>query len=158
MQKGPMFIIISVAAKVIDRTLMLCKWGVVKDSYLQTRLDRTSDPVFTSEVFHPIQVILSLNLGDHEGFTLFVLRWLLKRTLLIVLPVILIQILIQAFLNPVPIFCWVHPRTSGCLPGSCWHNARPRSTQFWEAQYQFCIYCTSPIISIISKAVLISSL
>ena len=40
--------------------------------------------------------ILILKLGDHEGLALFVHGQLLKRTLLVVLPVILIQIPIRA--------------------------------------------------------------
>jgi len=50
-------------------------------------------------------VILGLKLGDHEGLTCFVHGQLLKRTLFVVLPVILIQIPIHAFLSPVPVYC-----------------------------------------------------
>jgi len=51
-----------------------------------------------------MHLTLNLNLGDHEGLSLFVLGCLLKRALLIVLPVILIQIPIRAFLSPVPAY------------------------------------------------------
>ena len=59
----------------------------------------------TSEVFHAMHLTLSLKLGDHEGLALFIHGWLLKRTLLLVLPAILIQIPIRAFLSAVPIYC-----------------------------------------------------
>jgi len=59
----------------------------------------------TNKVFHAMHVILRLKLGDHEGLALFVHSRLLKRTLLVVLPAILIQIPIRAFLSPVPIHC-----------------------------------------------------
>jgi len=49
--------------------------------------------------------MLSLKLEDQECLGLSVHGWLLKRTLLIVLPAILIQILIRTFLNPVPVYC-----------------------------------------------------
>jgi len=49
-----------------------------------------------------MHAVLSLKLGGHEGLTLFIHGRLLKRTLLIVQPVILIQIPIRAFLSPVP--------------------------------------------------------
>jgi len=61
--------------------------------------------MLTSWVFHAIHVMLSLKLGDQECLGLSVHGWLLKSTLLIVLPEILIQILICAFLNPVPVYC-----------------------------------------------------
>jgi len=47
---------------------------------------------------------LRLKLGDHEGLSLFVRGSLLKRTLLLVLLVILIQILIHSVLTPVPVY------------------------------------------------------
>jgi len=52
-----------------------------------------------------IHIILILKLGDHEGLALFVYGRLLKGTLLVVLPVILIQIPICAFLSPVLVYC-----------------------------------------------------
>jgi len=72
---------------------------------LPGRADRTGDPILTNAVFHAMHVILRLKLGDHEGLALFVHGWLLKRTLLLVPPVILIQIQIRAFLSPVPVYC-----------------------------------------------------
>jgi len=57
---------------------------------LQGGADRTGDPILTSEIFHAMHIILSLKLGNHEGLTLFIHGWLLKRTLLVVLPAILI--------------------------------------------------------------------
>jgi len=36
-----------------------------KGSHLQGGVDRTGDPILTSEVFHVMHVILSLKLGDH---------------------------------------------------------------------------------------------
>jgi len=58
----------------------------------------------TNTVFHAMHVILSLKLGDHEGLGLFVHGQLPKRTLLLVLPVILIQIPICASLSPLPVY------------------------------------------------------
>jgi len=58
----------------------------------------------TSEIFHDMHVILSLKLGYHKGLTLSVHGQLLKRTLLVVLPAIMIQIPICAFLNPVAVY------------------------------------------------------
>jgi len=52
-----------------------------------------------------MDIILSLKLGDHEGLALFVHSRLLKRTLLAILPEILIQTAIRAFLSPVPVYC-----------------------------------------------------
>jgi len=37
---------------------------------LQGGVDRTGDLILTSEVFHVMQVILSLKLRDHKGLTL----------------------------------------------------------------------------------------
>jgi len=52
-----------------------------------------------------MHAMLSLKLEDLEGLSFFIYGRLLKRTLLIViLPVILIQILINVFLSPVPIY------------------------------------------------------
>jgi len=52
-----------------------------------------------------MHVILSLKLKNHKyDLALFVYGQLLKRTLLVVLPTILIQIPIRAFLNPVPVY------------------------------------------------------
>ena len=64
-----------------------------------------------------MHVILSLKLGDHEGLALFVHGQLPKRTLFLVLPAILIQIPICAFLSPVPCYRRLQSRTSWCLPG-----------------------------------------
>jgi len=72
---------------------------------LQGGVDRKGDPIWTNAVFHAMHIILSSKLGDHEGLTLFIHGQLLKRTLLVVLPTIMIQILIRAFLSPVPVCC-----------------------------------------------------
>jgi len=72
---------------------------------LQGRAERTGDPILTDAIFHALHVILSLKLGNHKGLILFVHGWLLKRTLHLVLLVILIQMLVRAFLNPAPIYC-----------------------------------------------------
>jgi len=61
-----------------------------------------------------MHITLSLKLGDHEGLALLVHGQLLKRNLLIVLPAILIQILILAFLTPVPAHCRVQSGTAWC--------------------------------------------
>jgi len=79
---------------------------------LQGGEDRTEDLTLNNEVFHAMHIILSLKLEDHEGLALFVLGWLLKRTLLVVLPAIPIPIC--AFLNPVPVCCQVQSGTSWC--------------------------------------------
>ena len=76
-----------------------------KRSLLQREQDRTGDPILTNVVFHALHIIHSLKLGDHKGLALFIQGQLLKRTLLIFLPVILIQILICAFLSSVPVCC-----------------------------------------------------
>ena len=54
---------------------------------------------------HAVHVILNLKLGNHEGLAFFVHGCLLKRTMLVVLPVILIQVLIRAPLRPAPVCC-----------------------------------------------------
>jgi len=62
-----------------------------KKSHLWGGVDRTGDSTLTSQVFHAMHVALSLKLGDHEGLALFVHGCPLKRTLLVVLPAILIR-------------------------------------------------------------------
>ena len=74
----------------------------MEGSCLQGGADRTGDPILTREVCHAMHIILDLKLGDHQGLTLFIQGRLLKRTLLLVLPEILIQI--HAFLSPVPVY------------------------------------------------------
>jgi len=81
---------------------------------LQEGVDRTGDPILTNAVFDAMHIILSLKLGDHEGLALFVHDRLLKTTLLVALPTILIQIPICAFLSPVPVCCGGQSRTSRC--------------------------------------------
>jgi len=78
---------------------------IQKGSYLCGGADRTGDLVLTSKVFHAMHVILRLKLEDLQGLGLFIHGRLLKRTLLVVLPVILIQIPICASLRPVPAHC-----------------------------------------------------
>ena len=128
-----------------------------KGSYLKRGADRTDDTILTNKVFHAMHVILGLKLGDHEGLPIFARGRLLKRTLLIVLPVILIQIPICAFLSPVPIYCRVQPRTSWCCLAAT--DTSTSGTQIRDNQYRFCIFCliSLSIISVISKAVSISS-
>jgi len=87
-----------------------------KGSHLWGGADRTGDPILTNVAFHAMHIILSLKLGDHEGLALFVHGCLLKRTLLTVLPVILIRVLIRAFLSPVPVYCRIQSGTSWCCP------------------------------------------
>jgi len=81
---------------------------------LQGGADRTGDPILTSKVFHAMHVILILKLGDHKRLALFVRGRLLRRTLLLVLPAILIWIPIRAFLSPVPVYCRVQSGTAWC--------------------------------------------
>jgi len=80
---------------------------------LQGGVDRTGDPIGTYAAFHATHFIVSLKLGDHEGLTLFIHGQLPKRTLLVVLPAILIQIPIRASLSLVPAHC-------GVQSGTCW--------------------------------------
>jgi len=125
-----------------------------KGSYLWGRVDRTGDLILVKEVFHAMHVILGLKLGDYEGLTLFVHGRLLKRILLVVLPVILIQIPIRASLSPFPAHCKVQSGTSWCCLAAAGGTSVP-GTQLRETQYQFCIfYVVSLIIrtiSVISK-------
>ena len=72
-----------------------------------------------------MHVILSLKLGDHEGLALFIRGRLLKRTLLLVLPAILMQILIRAFLSPVPVYCRCQAGTARCCPAAAGGPKRP---------------------------------
>ena len=115
--KRPLFIIITVAAQVTDRSLGSHKRGVGRGrSYLRGGADRTGDPMMSSVVFHAVHVVLGFKLGDHEGLAPFGHGRLLKRTLLVVLPAILIRIPIRARLSPAPVCCggrtgtaWWHP-------------------------------------------------
>ena len=127
-----------------------------KGSCLQGEADRTGDPILTDEVFHARHIILSLKLGDHEGLALFVHGRLLKRTQLIVLPVILIQIPICAALSPVPACCRDQSRTSRCCLEAA-GGTPTLSTQLQETPYQVWIFCIiSFIINIISIISVIS--
>jgi len=156
-RKRPFFTIITIAAKVTDRPFRL-QLKSRKGSYLRGGADRTGDPILTSEVFHAMHVMLGLTLGDHEGLALFVYGCLLKRTLLAVLPAILIQILIRVSLSPVPICCRGHSRTAWCCLAAAGGTPVP-GTQLRETQCQFCIFCfIYLIINVISKAVLIFNL
>jgi len=121
-------------------------------SQLWGGVDRTGDPILTSEVFPAMHVTLSLKLGDHEGLALFVHVWLLKRTLLVVLPAILIQIPIRASLSPVPACCRGQSGTAWCCLEAADGTPAP-GTQLWETQCQFCIFYHISLI--ISKAVII---
>ena len=112
-RKRPIFIIITIAAKVTDRPFRSHKWGV-KGSHLQGGTDRTGDPILTNVVCHATHVVLSLKLEDHEGLSFLVHGQLPKRTLFLILSAILIQIPICAFLSPVPAHCRVQSGTSWC--------------------------------------------
>jgi len=117
---------------------------------LQGREDRTGDQILTNEVFRAMHVILSLKLGDHEGLTLFVHGRLLKRTLLIVLPAILIQIPIRVFLSPVPVYCSGQSGTAWWCLAAAGRMPLP-GTQLRETQYRFCIFCIISLIIISSS-------
>jgi len=73
--------------------------------YSQGGADRIGEPTLLNAVFPAMHIMLSLKLGDHEGLSLFIHGRLLKRTLLAVLPAILIQVPIRAFISPVSIYC-----------------------------------------------------
>jgi len=85
---------------------------------LQGGTDRTADPILTNTVFRAVHVTLSLKLGDHEGLAVFVHGRLLQRTLLAVLPAILIQIPIRALPSPVPAYQRIRSGISRCLPAA----------------------------------------
>jgi len=123
-----------------------------KGWHLRGGADSTGDPILTSEVFHATHVIPSSKLGDHEGLALFIHSCLLKRTLLAVLPAILIQIPTRALLSPVPAYCRGQSGTPQCCPAAAGGTPAP-GTQLWEVQYGFCIFyiISLNIISIISK-------
>jgi len=70
-------------------------------------------------------VLLSLKLVDHKGLALFVHDSLLKRTVLLVLPATLIQILIHALLKAVPVYCSVQSRTFWCCLAAAHRTAAP---------------------------------
>jgi len=100
-----------------------------------------------------MNIILSWKLGDHKGLAPFIYGQLLKRTLFVVLPAILIQIPIHAFLSPVPV-CWRgQPRKSWCCLADAGGMPVP-GIRLQETQYLFCIICIIwliiNIISIIS--------
>jgi len=163
-RRKPLFVIITVAFKVTNRPLGSCKVRSREGSHLQGGEDRTGDPILTSEVFHTMQVTLSLKLVDHKGLALFVHVWLLKMTLIFVLPVILIQIPIRELLSPAHVCCQDQSGTAWCCLVAA--GGTPVSgTQLWETQCQFCIFCIISlvinivsIITVISRAVLIFNL
>ena len=127
-------------------------------SHLRGGVNTTGDPILTSVVFHAMHVILSLKLGEHEGLAVFVHGGLLKRTLLIVLPEILIQILTRVFRSPVPACCQGQRGTSWCCPAAAGGTPAP-GTQLQESQYRFCIFyiVSLIIINIISIICVISN-
>ena len=109
-------------------------------------------------VFHAMHVILILKLGDHEGLTLLIHVHLLKRTLLVVLPAIVIQILIRAFLSPVPVCCRGHSGASWCCPAAA-GGMRLRETQCGFCTFWFIAHIINiTITSVITKAVSIFNL
>jgi len=78
-----------------------------------------------------MHVILSLKLGDHKGLALLIHVHLLKRTLLVALPAILIQIPIGALPSLVPVCCRGHCRASWCCPAAvAGPNSRKLSVSF----------------------------
>ena len=96
--------------------------------------------------------------------SLFIHGWLLKRTLLLILLAILIQILIRAFPSLVPVYWGVQSGTAWCCLAAAGGTPVP-GTQLRETQYRFCTFSIISliiniisIISVISKAVLISNL
>jgi len=129
-----------------------------KGLHLQGEEDRTGDLILTNAVFHPMHVILSLKLGDHEGLTLFIHGHLLKRALLVVLPAILIQISICASLSPVPAHCRGQSGTAWCCLAAVGRTSAP-GTQLRETQFWFCMFCIiSLIIHIITTVSVISKI
>jgi len=87
-------------------------------------------------------VLLSLKLGDQESLGRSVHRQLLKRTLILVLPVILIQIQICAFLNSVPIYWGILSRTSWCCLAVAGGTPVPVAPNSWKLYILFCFfYC-----------------
>ena len=120
-----------------------------KGLQLRRGADRTGEPILTNKVFHDMHVILSLKLGDGEGLALFVLGHLLKRTLLVVLPMI----------DPDPDSDLCIPGSSSCLlprpvwglPGASWQllvGLQGPGTQLREIQYRYCIFCIVFVIII----------
>jgi len=106
----------------------------MEGSCLQGGADKTDDPILTREVCHAMHIILGLKLGDHQGLTLFIQGQLLKRTLLLVLPEILIRI--HAFLSPIPAYRGVQPGTSWCCPAAAGPTPAP-GTQLQETQHPY---------------------
>jgi len=145
MQKRPLFLIITIAAKATDRSLGVPQVSSRKGLHLQGGADRTGDPILTNAVFHVTHTILSLKLGNHKGLALFIHGKLLKWTWLAALPAVLVPIPIRAFLSPVPACCGVQSRTAWCCP------AAAGGTQLQETQCRLCIFSIiSLIINIIS--------
>jgi len=132
-----------------------------KVSHLQRGADRTGDPILTNAIFYAMHVILSLKLEDHRDLALFIHGQLLKMTLFVVLPAILIQIPIRASLSPVPVCCWGQSETSWCCLAAAGGTPVP-CTQPQETPCQFCTFyliCLNMnIISVISKASFIFTL
>jgi len=93
---------------------------------MQGGAGRTGDPIVTYTIFHAMHTRLSLKLGDHSGLALFVHGHLLKRTLFVVLPAILIQILTRASLSPVPVYCRGQSGTAWCCPAAVGGTPTPR--------------------------------
>jgi len=123
-------------------------WSL-KGSYLGGGEKRTGDPILPNTVFHALHVTLSLKLEDHEGLALFIHGRFLKRTLLVVLPAIPIQIPIRASLSPVPAHCRVQSGTSWCCLAAAGGTTAP-GTQLQESQYRFCLVYIIYLINIIS--------
>jgi len=123
---------------------------------LAERGEQEGDPILTSEVFHAMHVIVILKLGDHGDLALFVHGCLLERTLLVVLPAVLIQIPICASLSPVLVCCQSQSGISWCCPAAAGRTPAS-SAQLREIQYPFCAFCIiSLIINIISIISVIS--
>jgi len=64
MQKRPLFIVITMAAKVTNKPLRVSQVRSHKGSHLWGGVDRTGDPIVTNALFHAMYVILSLKLRD----------------------------------------------------------------------------------------------
>ena len=121
-----------------------------KGLHLQGGVDRTGDPILTNEVFHGSACHTRFTAEGHKDLALFVHDQLLKRTLLLVLPEILIQIPVRAFLSPVPVYCWSQSGTSWYLPGICRQGASTPAPSSRKVYWVLYILFFSLIINIVS--------
>ena len=120
-----------------------------KGSFLQKGADRTGDATLTNKVFHAMHVIPSLKLGHHKSLTLFLYGRLLKRTLLVVLPAILIQMSICAFPSLVPVCGRGQSGTAWCYPASAGGMPVPKALNSGKLSIDFVHFVLFLIFSII---------